>query len=383
MSNLAMQVKTNDKIYTVEFESVAYPYKDFTVFIPGKYKIVEKENCINSFDTEAFSNFYDEVFKISKHGSLDFGFDLNGIPLELTTYDAITKFINVLIGSQYCAILGKDYIDNIKSLYNPVFKDLRLIDVNSTDVENNREKFNDVIEKLNSFTVDLINKCTSIINCKSNDNFRDLKVKQNEVSIKDINNLSTSDDLIIRYDETPTIYESLLQIGFLKNSDDIIVSLLNQLAKASELSMWLDENSYRRFIGSMMEHMYCNPNIVNYNSTIMNYSIFKWSIPGYPYCTNSNSVYSIRESKSNNKIVSIMNRINNIDSFIKAMLDIKNKRKEDTYAAEDVLKDALSVLCICLGLKAEMIAIEKLESGQFVDRIIERNPLRTSKRFIR
>jgi hypothetical protein len=47
------------------------------------------------------------------------------------------------------------------------------------------------------------------------------------------------------------------------------------------------------------------------------------------------------------------------------------------------LKKSLSLLCVLLGIKSELIAISKLELGEFTDKIIERNPLRTSRRYLK
>lgn len=392
MSDLAISLTTPTKIYTVNLESVAYPDRNFTILIPGWYTLSETKEPTekNVFENPDISKLFEDFFTITEEGKLDFGFDLNGVPLECTTYDAITKYINVLIGSEYCAILGREYVSKLKNLFRPTFKDLRLVNIEDSVLEQKVLDYDNIIEDMSKFADNVIDNLT-VLNKSKEDLLHNFEINKTTVTIKDTSNLSTSDHIKFDYDQTPTTYEFLVKTNFVNKVDNIILVIMNQLAKSSELSMYVYENSYREFIGQMLKHMFCNPNIVNYKSSIMNYSIFRWMIgDNYPYNTPSRIIYSIRDTESKNKISNVYNRINNIDSFVKFMYD--------TFALEQLnppiamskfdfqvhsLKKSLSLLCALLGIKSELIAISKLELGEFTDKIIERNPLRTSRRYLK
>lgn len=388
MSDLAISLTTPTKIYTVNLESVTYPYGDFTILIPGQYTLVEDRNPNdkNVFENPDVSKLFEDFFSVTDEGKLDFGFDINGVPLECTTYDAISKYINVLIGSEYCAILGREYMFKLKNLFKPAFKDLRLVDIEDEILEQKTLDYYSIIHDMDKFANEIIDSLT-LLNKSKKELLMNFEVNKTTVTIKDSSNLSTSDHIKFDYDQIPTTYELLVKNGFVDRADDIIVVLLNQLAKASELSMYLGINSYREFIGQMLKHMFCNPDIVNYKSSVMNYSIFSWMIDGYPYNTPTKMIYSIRDTETKNKVSNVYNRINNIESFIKAMGDIfaleeLNPPAQMTTFDFQVhtLKKTLSLLCILLGIKSELVAISKLELGEFTDKIVKRNPLRTSRR---
>ena len=149
-----------------------------------------------------------------------------------------------------------------------------------------------------------------------------------------------------------------------------------------------EDRSYRYFIGDMIHRMGGNSEIVNYNRNIMNYSILQWSIEGYPFNLKSNRLYSINNCSNANKILGVLGSLGNLQAFTAALadMDIKDFGERGIDEAADfeneikVLKQTLSVACILLGIKSELISIDKLNAGVFTDRIVQRSDLRTSRR---
>lgn len=391
MSNLAqIQVKKDDKTYTVDIEKVYDDGGRFTIILPGNYRIVNKNgNYLDDIERDSPGKL-DELFETmcDVDGSTYFGFNIKDLPDTITTFDAIKKFMPTLIGMDYVKILGRD-LDVLFHYYNPIFStDLNNCPTQRIDLC--RNEYNEIIENLPRLLNIVVNKYTVLEKAKDNPELKKLMKTHTELTIDDKLKLDPSGKMKIGIDEFGNLLDAFDQFNIRERIDSDIDLLFTILAKLSQLSAYFapEDRSYRYFIGDMIHRMGGNSEIVNYNRNIMNYSILTWSIEGYPFNLKSDRLYSINNCSNANKILGVLGSLGNLQAFTAALadMDIKDFGERGIDEAADfeneikALKQTLSVACILLGIKSELISIDKLNAGVFTDRIVQRSDLRTSRR---
>ena len=374
MSNLAIQVVKDGNVKTVELESLAYPNDPFTIILPGQYRITNKTS--NYIDALLGNNldFKDLFSNTENNQDNSFGFDIDSLPECVTTYDAIRKFLKVLVSMDYVKIIGESWFNNLINKYNPVF----IKPDNSVDesvITTNQENFKSISCELDKTLTYILKKYTVLVN--GNEEIKNVLCKHITTEIEDKLLSSVDGKAYIEYDDFPSILELLRQYNFSSLVDIEINTLLQYLAILSQISAYIDknENQYRSFITSMIVNMHGNYDIKNYTRSIINHSIFKWIIPEYP----SKDGFSICVSDIRTKIKTehLIGSILNIESFVRCM--DKMLINQTCSNIEQTLKHTLATICCLIGIKAELISYEKVSSGKFSDEVVRRDPLRTTR----
>ena len=374
MSNLAIQVVKDGNVKTVELESLAYPNDPFTIILPGQYRITNKTS--NYIDALLGNNldFKDLFSNTENNQDNSFGFDIDSLPECVTTYDAIRKFLKVLVSMDYVKIIGESWFNNLINKYNPVF----VKPDNSVDesvITTNQENFKSISCELDKTLTYILKKYTVLVN--GNEEIKNVLCKHITTEIEDKLLSSVDGKAYIEYDDFPSILELLRQYNFSSLVDIEINTLLQYLAILSQISAYIDknENQYRSFITSMIVNMHGNYDIKNYTRSIINHSIFKWIIPEYP----SKDGFSICVSDIRTKIKTehLIGSILNIESFVRCM--DKMLINQTCSNIEQTLKHTLATICCLIGIKAELISYEKVSSGKFSDEVVRRDPLRTTR----
>lgn len=374
MSNLAIQIVKGGNIKTVELESLAHPNDPFTIILPGQYRITNKTS--NYIDVLLGNNldFKDLFSNTENNQDNSFGFDIDSLPECVTTYDAIRKFLKVLVSMDYVKIIGEDWFNNLINKYNPVF--IKPDDsVNESIITTNQENFKSIACELDKTLTYILKKYTVLVN--GNEEIKNVLCKHITTEIEDKLLSSVDGKAYIEYDDFPSILELLRQYNFNSLVDIEINTLLQYLAILSQISAYIDknENQYRSFISSMIVNMHGNYDITNYTRSIINHSIFKWVIPEYP----SKDSFSICISDIRTKIKTehLIGSILNIESFVRCM--DKMLTNQTCSNIEQTLKHTLATICCLIGIKAELISYEKVSSGKFSDEVVRRDPLRTTR----
>lgn len=373
MSNLAIHVVKDGNIKTVELESLAHPNDPFTIILPGQYRITNKTS--NYIDTLLGNNldFKDLFSNTENNQDNSFGFDVDSLPECVTTYDAIRKFLKVLVGMDYVKIIGEDWFKNLINKYNPEF--IKPDDsVDEGIIETNQGNFNSIAIELNGTLTYILKKYTVLVN--GNEEIKNVLCKHITTEIEDKLSSNVDGKAYIEYDDFPSTLELLRQYDF-SFIDIEINTLLQYLAILSQVSAYIDknENLYRSFITSMIVNMHGNYDIVNYTRSIINHSIFKWVIPEYP--SKDNFSICISDIKSKIKTEHLMGSMLNIESFVRCMDKILTNQTCSNI--EQTLKHTLATICCLIGIKAELISYERISSGKFSDEIVKRDPLRTTR----
>ena len=374
MSNLSIQVVKDGNVKTVELESLAHPNDPFTIILPGQYRITNKtSNYIDELLGNNL-NFKDLFSNTENNQDNSFGFDIDSLPECVTTYDAIRKFLKVLVSMDYVKIIGEDWFNNLINKYNPVF----IKPDNSVDesiITTNQENFKSVACELDKTLTYILKKYTVLVN--GNEEIKNVLCKHITVEIEDKLLSSVDGKAYIEYDDFPSILELLRQYNFNSLVDIEINTLLQYLAILSQISAYIDknENQYRSFISSMIVNMHGNYDITNYTRSIINHSIFKWVIPEYP--SKDNFSICISDIRTKIKTEHLIGSILNIESFVRCM--DKMLTNQTCSNIEQTLKHTLATICCLIGIKAELISYEKVSSGKFSDEVVRRDPLRTTR----
>ena len=373
MSNLAIHVVKDGNIKTVELESLARPNDPFTIILPGQYRITNKTS--NYIDTLLGNDldFKDLFSNTENNQDNSFGFDTNSLPECVTTYDAIRKFIKVLVGMDYVKIIGEDWFKNLINKYNPEFTKPD-DSVDETIITDNQENFKSIACELDRTLTYILKKYTVLVN--GNEEIKNVLCKHITTEIEDKLSSNVDGKAYIEYDDFPSILELLSQYDF-SLIDIEINTLLEYLAILSQVSAYIDknENQYRSFITSMIVNMHGNYDIVNYTRSIINHSIFKWVIPGYP--SKDNFSICISDIRSKIKTEHLVGSMLNIESFVRCM--DKMLTNQNCSNIEQTLKHTLATICCLIGIKAELISYERISSGKFSDEVVRRDPLRTTR----
>ena len=374
MSNLAIQVVKDGNVKTVELESLAHPNDPFTIILPGQYRITNKtSNYIDELLGNNL-NFKDLFSNTENNQDNSFGFDIDSLPECVTTYDAIRKFLKVLVSMDYVKIIGEDWFNNLINKYNPVFiKPDNSVDENV--ITTNQENFKSIAYELDKTLTYILKKYTVLVN--GNEEIKNVLCKHITVEIEDKLLSSVDGKAYIEYDDFPSILELLRQYNFNSLVDIEINTLLQYLAILSQISAYIDknENQYRSFISSMIVNMHGNYDITNYTRSIINHSIFKWVIPEYP--SKDNFSTCISDIRTKIKTEHLIGSILNIESFVRCM--DKMLTNQTCSNIEQTLKHTLATICCLIGIKAELISYEKISSGKFSDEVVRRDPLRTTR----
>lgn len=373
MSNLAIHVVKDGNIKTVELESLARPNDPFTIILPGQYRITNKIS--NYIDTLLGNDldFKDLFSNTEDNQDNSFGFDVDSLPECVTTYDAIRKFLKVLIGMDYVKILGEDWFSNLINKYNPEFTKPD-DSVDESVITNNQENFKSITFELDRTLTYILKKYTVLVN--GNEEIKNVLCKHITTEIEDKLSSNVDGKAYIEYDDFPSILELLRQYDF-SLIDIEINTLLQYLAILSQMSAYIDknENPYRSFITSMIVNMHGNYDIVNYTRSIINHSIFKWIIPEYP--SKDNFSICISDIKSKIKTDHLIGSILNIESFVRCM--DKMLTNQTCSNIEQTLKHTLATVCCLMSIKAELISYERISSGKFSDEVVRRDPLITTR----
>ena len=374
MSNLAIQVVKDGNVKTVELESLAHPNDPFTIILPGQYRITNKtSNYIDELLGNNL-NFKDLFSNTENNQDNSFGFDIDSLPECVTTYDAIRKFLKVLVSMDYVKIIGENWFNNLINKYNPVFiKPDNSVDENV--ITTNQENFKSIAYELDKTLTYILKKYTVLVN--GNEEIKNVLCKHITVEIEDKLLSSVDGKAYIEYDDFPSILELLRQYNFNSLVDIEINTLLQYLAILSQISAYIDknENQYRSFISSMIVNMHGNYDITNYTRSIINHSIFKWVIPEYP--SKDNFSTCISDIRTKIKTEHLIGSILNIESFVRCM--DKMLTNQTCSNIEQTLKHTLATICCLIGIKAELISYEKISSGKFSDEVVRRDPLRTTR----
>lgn len=373
MSNLAIHVVKDGNIKTVELESLARPNDPFTIILPGQYRITNK---ISNYIDTLLGNSLDfkDLFSNTENNQYNsFGFDVDSLPECVTTYDAIRKFIKVLVGMDYVKIIGEDWFKNLINKYNPEFTKPD-DSVDETIITDNQENFKSIACELDRTLTYILKKYTVLVN--GNEEIKNVLCKHITTEIEDKLLSHVDGKAYIEYDDFPSILELLRQYDF-SIIDIEINTLLQYLAILSQVSAYIDknENQYRSFITSMIVNMHGNYDIVNYTRSIINHSIFKWVIPGYP--SKDNFSICISDIRSKIKTEHLVGSMLNIESFVRCM--DKMLTNQNCSNIEQTLKHTLATICCLIGIKAELIFYERISSGKFSDEVVRRDPLRTTR----
>ena len=374
MSNLSIQVVKDGNVKTVELESLAHPNDPFTIILPGQYRITNKtSNYIDEFLGNNL-NFKDLFSNTENNQDNSFGFDIDSLPECVTTYDAIRKFLKVLVSMDYVKIIGEDWFNNLINKYNPVF----IKPDNSVDesiITTNQENFKSITCELDKTLTYILKKYTILVN--GNEEIKNVLCKHITVEIEDKLLSSVDGKAYIEYDDFPSILELLRQYNFNSLVDIEINTLLQYLAILSQISAYIDknENQYRSFISSMIVNMHGNYDITNYTRSIINHSIFKWVIPEYP--SKDSFSTCISDIRTKIKTEHLIGSILNIESFVRCM--DKMLTNQTCSNIEQTLKHTLATICCLIGIKAELISYERISSGKFRDEVVRRDPLRTTR----
>lgn len=313
-----------------------------------------------------------------------FGIDKSLFPEEITTFDAIEKYLPVCIGDDYVKIITPDYLRILFNKYDPIFKKPTDTTLES-DITSAQALYNQIVSELKTVIKESIKKYTIKTNYSGDSELLDIiGITETNIAVK--NELANNTTATISIDSIPSVdeYYETLQMDDRINSD--IELLIVYLAKLSELSAYFskNENSYRSFIGDMIVRMHGNWKIVNYPRSIINYSAFGFCINGYPYSTKSKEIYSINNILHyHNKLDYYMVYENNVSAVLKFLADIDFSEDENTTAFNkqiEILKNAFGMLLGLLCLKGERKGFKSLKDGTFESDVVKRDPLRTSRR---
>ena len=238
MSNLAIHVVKDGNIKTVELESLARPNDPFTIILPGQYRITNKTS--NYIDTLLGNDldFKDLFSNTENNQDNSFGFDTNSLPECVTTYDAIRKFIKVLVGMDYVKIIGEDWFKNLINKYNPEFTKPD-DSVDETIITDNQENFKSIACELDRTLTYILKKYTVLVN--GNEEIKNVLCKHITTEIEDKLSSNVDGKAYIEYDDFPSILELLSQYDF-SLIDIEINTLLEYLAILSQVSAYIDKN---------------------------------------------------------------------------------------------------------------------------------------------
>ena len=282
-----------------------------------------------------------------------------------------------MVGIDYVKIIGEDWFKNLINRYNPEFiKPDDSVDENIIEI--NQGNFNTIACELDRTLIYILKKYTVLVN--GNEGIKNVLCKHITTEIEDKLSSNIDGKAYIEYDDFPSILELLRQYDF-SLIDIEINTLLEYLAILSQVSAYIDknENQYRSFITSMIVNMHGNYDIVNYTRSIINHSIFKWVIPGYP--SKDNFSICISDIKSKIKTEHLIGSMLNIESFVRCMDKMLTNQTSliDEPTIEQTLKHALATVCCLIGIRAELISYERISSGKFSDEVVRRDPLRTTR----